>query len=200
MIKKLVLSTAIILMTTTASIAAPVVGEPAPAFKGMDTNGVQHELSDFLGKTVVLEWTNHECPYVKKHYDGGNMQALQKEATDSGVVWLSIASSAPGKQGHVDGATANHVMKEVGAHPTARIQDPSGTIGKLYEAKTTPHMFVINKEGVLAYAGAIDSDSSFKPDGIATATNYVREALNDLAEGKAVEVSSTQPYGCSVKY
>ncbi len=198
--KKLLLSTAVILMTTTAAIAAPVVGEPAPVFKGMDTNGVQHELSDFLGKTVVLEWTNHECPYVKKHYDGGNMQKLQKEATDDGVVWLSIASSAQGKQGQVDNATANHVMKEVGAHPTARIQDPSGAIGKLYEAKTTPHMFVIDAKGVLAYAGAIDDDSSFKPDGIATAKNYVRYALNSLKSGEPIETSSTQPYGCSVKY
>lgn len=198
--KKLLLSTAVILMTTTAAIAAPVVGEPAPIFKGMDTNGVQHELSDFLGKTVVLEWTNHECPYVKKHYDSGNMQKLQKEATDNGVVWLSIASSAQGKQGQVDNATANHVMKEVGAHPTARIQDPSGTIGKMYEAKTTPHMFVIDAKGVLAYSGAIDSDSSFKPNGIEMATNYVRDALHSIENGEAIAVPSTQPYGCSVKY
>ena len=187
-------------MASTSAFAAPVVGEMAPNFKGMDTNGVQHELSDFKGKTVVLEWTNHECPYVKKHYDGGNMQSVQKSATDDGVVWLSIASSASGKQGQVDNATANAVMKDVGSNATARIQDPSGTIGKLYDAKTTPHMFVVNAEGVLVYAGAIDNDSSFKPDGIATATNYVTDALSSIKAGEAIAVSSTQPYGCSVKY
>ncbi len=198
--RKLFLSTAVILMTTTAAIASPVIGEPAPAFKGMDTNGVQHELSDFKGKIVVLEWTNHECPYVKKHYDSGNMQSLQKEAVDMGVVWLSVASSAAGKQGQVDNATANHVMSEVGSNATARIQDPSGAIGHLYEAKTTPHMFVIDKEGTLAYAGAIDSDNSFKPSAIEGATNYVREAIHALEKGEGVTVPSTQPYGCSVKY
>lgn len=198
--RKLLLSTAVILMTTTSAFATPIVGEMAPDFKGMDTNGVQHELSDFKGQTVVLEWTNHDCPYVKKHYDSGNMQAIQKSAVDDGVVWLSIASSASGKQGQLDNATANAVMKEVGSNATARIQDPSGTIGKLYDAKTTPHMFVINPEGTLVYAGAIDSDSSFKPDGIKNATNYVSDALNSLKAGEAIEVSSTQSYGCSVKY
>jgi len=198
--RKLLLSTAVILMASTSVFAAPVVGEMAPNFKGMDTNGVQHELSDFLGKTVVLEWTNHDCPYVKKHYDGGNMQSIQKSATDDGVVWLSIVSSASGKQGQLDNATANAVMKDVGSNATARIQDPSGTIGKLYDAKTTPHMFVVDAEGALVYAGAIDSDSSFKPDGIPTATNYVTDALSSIKAGEPIEVSSTQPYGCSVKY
>ena len=198
--RKLFLSTAVILMASTSAFAAPVIGEPAPAFKGMDTNGVQHELSDFLGKTVVLEWTNHDCPYVKKHYDVGNMQQIQADATEDGVVWLSIASSAPGKQGQLDNATANAVMKDVGSNATARIQDPSGTIGKLYDAKTTPHMFVVDAEGILVYKGAIDSDSSFKSETIEGATNYVTAALSSIKAGEPIEVASTQPYGCSVKY
>lgn len=198
--KQLLLGGAVILWTSASAIAAPVVGEMAPNWTGTDTNGVVHNLSDFKGKTVVMEWTNHQCPYVKKHYDGGNMQSLQKDATNDGVVWVSIVSSAPGKQGHTDAATGNNVITEVGSNATARILDETGTIGKMYDAKTTPHMFVVNAEGILAYAGAIDSDSSFKPDGIPTATNYVRAALDNIAEGKPVEVSSTQPYGCSVKY
>ena len=183
-----------------AANAAPVVGEPAPQFTAVDTNGVEHSLSDFKGKNVVLEWSNHECPFVVKHYEPGNMQKVQKEATDNGAIWLTIVSSAEGKQGAVAADEANKIMEEVGAHSTARILDPSGEIGKLYEAKTTPHMFVINKEGVLAYAGAIDSDSGFKSESIAGATNYVTEALKALNAGTAIKVASTKPYGCSVKY
>jgi peroxiredoxin len=198
--KKLLLSTAVILMTTTAAIAAPVVGDPAPVWTATDTNGVEHTLPDFLGKTVVMEWTNHDCPYVKKHYDSNNMQSLQKEATDAGVVWVSVVSSAVGNQGYTTPEQANEVMSEVGSHETARLLDADATIGKLYDAKTTPHMFVINPEGVLAYAGAIDSDPSFKQGGIATATNYVKAAWEAVAKGEMPEVTSTQPYGCSVKY
>lgn len=198
--RKLLLSTAVILMTTTAAIAAPVVGEPAPIWTGTDTNGVEHTLSDFKGKTVVMEWTNHDCPYVKKHYESGNMQAIQKSATDDDVVWVSIVSSAEGKQGHVSNEEANQIMTDVGSNATAKIQDPSGEIGKMYDAKTTPHMFVVNAEGTLVYAGAIDSDPSFKQDGIASATNYVTAALSSIKAGEPIEVSSTQPYGCSVKY
>ena len=198
--KKLLLTTAIILMTGTAAIAAPVVGEPAPIFTGTDTNGVEHTLTDFKGKTVVLEWTNHECPYVLKHYESGNMQKLQSEAVADGVVWLSVASSAEGKQGNVTNEEANQIMSDVGSNATARIQDGSGEIGAMYDAKTTPHMFVINPDGVLVYEGAIDSDPSFKPEGIATATNYVKNAWMAVANGTEVEPTNTQPYGCSVKY
>lgn len=198
--KKLLLTTALVLCMSAPVMAAPVVGEAAPVFTGTDTNGVEHTLSDFKGKTVILEWTNHECPYVVKHYDSGNMQKLQKEATDAGAVWVSIVSSAEGKQGAVDAATANQIMVDKGANATAKILDPSGEIGKMYDAKTTPHMFVINPEGRLVYAGAIDSDPSFKAEGIATATNYVKAAWEAVAKGEPVEVSSTQPYGCSVKY
>lgn len=180
--------------------AAPVVGEPAPDFTAVDTNGVEHSLSDFKGKNVVLEWSNHECPFVVKHYEPGNMQKLQKEATDGGAIWLTIVSSAEGKQGNTTPEEANKIMEDVGANSTARLLDPTGAVGKLYDAKTTPHMFVIDKEGVLAYAGAIDSDSSFKQSSIATATNYVTAALKSLNAGEEIEVTSTKPYGCSVKY
>lgn len=180
--------------------ANPVVGESAPEFKAVDTNGVEHSLSDFRGKNVVLEWSNHECPFVVKHYDSGNMQKLQKEATDGGAIWLTIVSSAEGKQGAVSAEEANKLMEEAVTHSTVRILDPSGDIGKLYDAKTTPHMFVIDKEGILAYAGAIDSDSSFKASSIEGATNYVSEALKSLEAGTPIKMASTKPYGCSVKY
>ena len=180
--------------------AAAEVGQPAPNFTGVDTNGQSHQLSDFKGKTVVLEWSNHECPFVVKHYDSGNMQKLQKEATDNGVVWLTIVSSAEGKQGYTTPEEANKLIEEKGANATARILDASGEIGKMYDAKTTPHMYVIDAEGTLVYAGAIDSDSSFKQEAIEGATNYVTNALNALESGETIEVASTKPYGCGVKY
>jgi len=180
--------------------AAPEIGQMAPDFTATDTNGVEHTLSALKGKNVVLEWSNHECPFVKKHYDSGNMQKIQKEATDNGAIWITIVSSAEGKQGAVNAEEANKIMSEAGTHSTARILDPSGEIGKLYDAKTTPHMFVIDKEGKIAYMGAIDSDSSFKPEAIAGSTNYVMEALNALNAGENIKVASTQPYGCGVKY
>lgn len=180
--------------------AAVEIGKPAPEFTATDTKGVEHSLSDFKGKNVVLEWSNHECPFVVKHYGSGNMQKLQKEATDNGAIWLTIVSSAEGKQGNVTAAEANKIMEDVGAHSTARVLDSSGEIGKLYGAKTTPHMFIIDKDGVLVYEGAIDSDTSFKPESIEGATNYVREALKSLNAGTPIDVTSTQPYGCGVKY
>lgn len=180
--------------------AGVTVGEAAPDFTAVDTNGNEHSLSDFKGKNVVLEWSNHECPFVVKHYSVGNMQKLQKEATDEGTVWLTIVSSAEGKQGHVTADEANEIMKSKDTHSTARILDPSGEIGKLYDAKTTPHMFIVDKDGVLVYEGAIDSDSSFKSEAIEGATNYVAAALESLEAGEAIEVASTKPYGCSVKY
>lgn len=175
------------------------VGEKAPVFTATDSNGVEHTLSDFLGKTVVLEWTNHECPFVKKHYDSGNMQALQTEAGDD-VVWLSIVSSADGKQGHVTGEEANEQATLRNASPTAIILDASGTVGKAYNAKTTPHMFVIDKDGTLVYAGAIDDNTSANPADALTANNYVRAALNDLKAGESVKIAETKAYGCGVKY
>lgn len=187
-----------------ASAAAPaataVVDKTAPAFKLVDSTGKTRSLADFAGKTVVLEWTNHECPFVRKHYDSGNMQSQQRDATAKGVVWLSINSSAPGKQGHVDGATAEGIRNKAGAAPTAYLLDPDGTVGHTYGAKTTPHMYVIDPKGVLRYAGGIDSIPSADTNDIAKATQYVPQALAELAAGKPVSVKVSRPYGCSVKY
>ena len=180
--------------------SAVEVGKPAPAFTGTDTNGNTINLSDYAGKTVVLEWTNPKCPFVEKHYGSGNMQSLQKKYTAQDVVWLSINSSAEGKEGNMNAADANQVISEAGAAPTAYILDPTGEIGRLYDARTTPDMFVINGEGTLVYAGAIDSNDSFKPETIEGATNYVAAALDALAEGKPIETAQTKPYGCGVKY
>jgi len=186
--------------TATPAQAAVVVGQPAPDFTGTDTNGKAHKLSDFKGKVVVLEWTNPGCPFVVKHYDSGNMQKLQADATAKDVVWLSINSGAEGKEGHQTGEVGNAYIAEKGAKSTALIIDKTGEIGKLYDAKTTPHMFVIDKDGTLVYDGAIDSDDSFKPETIEGATNYVSAALAALESGTALEPSKTKPYGCSVKY
>lgn len=193
-------SALIVVAFSPAANAAVKNGEKAPDFTAIDTNGAEHTLSDYVGKNVVLEWSNHECPFVVKHYSVGNMQKTQKEATDNDTVWITIVSSAKGKQGSVTNAQANAVMEEVGTHSTARILDPSGELGRLYDAKTTPHMFVIDKEGKVAYAGAIDSDSSFRSSSIEGATNYVTAALKDINNGEAVKIASTKPYGCSIKY
>ncbi len=180
--------------------AAARVGEAAPAFSLADSNGKTHSLADYKGKTVVLEWTNHECPFVKKHYGPGNMQRQQADATAAGVVWLTINSSAAGKQGAVDGPAANAIMAEKGHKSTAYLLDPTGVVGKAYGAKTTPHMYIIDGEGIVRYAGAIDSNPSGDPADIPGATQYVVQALAELGAGKPVSVANTQPYGCSVKY
>ena len=182
------------------ALAAPKVGETAPAFTATDSKGKTVKLSDYAGKTVVLEWTNAECPFVKKHYSGGNMQATQKAAVAEGAVWLSVISSAAGKQGHVDGAKADALSAERGAAPSAVLLDAAGDLGRLYDAKTTPHLFVITGDGKLAYAGAIDNTPSADPADIASSTNYVKTALADLKAGKPVATSTSKPYGCSIKY
>jgi hypothetical protein len=184
-------------MTANARVS---VNQPAPDFTATDSNGKEHRLSDFKGKTVVLEWTNHDCPYVRKHYDSGNMQALQKAATGKGVVWLSVISSAPGKQGHVSGAQANTLTNSRNAAPTAVLLDESGDIGRLYGAKTTPHMYIVDAGGNLVYMGGIDNIPSTDTDDIARATNYVDATLNALSSGQPVKDAVTRPYGCSVKY
>ena len=183
-----------------SAYASVNVGQPAPDFTGVDSNGNQHTLSQYQGKTVVLEWTNHDCPYVKKHYNSGNMQKLQKQATTDGVVWLSIISSRPGKQGHVSGGKANDLTRSRNAAPTAVILDETSAIGRLYGAKTTPHMYIIDKTGQLVYMGGIDSIPSSDEADIAGAKNYVRAALDAMTAGKTIEDSITRPYGCSVKY
>lgn len=178
----------------------PRVGMPAPDFVGTDSYGKTVTLSELRGRTVVLEWSNHGCPFVGKHYRSGNMQALQKEAVGQGVVWLTILSSAPGTQGNVTAAEANELTRSRGASPTAVILDPSGTIGRAYDARTTPHMFVIDKTGTLVYMGGIDDKPTTDVADIATAKNYVRLALGAVAAGKPVQEAVTRPYGCSVKY
>lgn len=175
-------------------------GQPAPIFNTTATTGENIALDQFKGKTVVLEWTNAECPFVKKFYSIGKMQELQKTYTQRGVVWLTINSSAPGKQGHIDAAQANALTTEQGAAPTHKILDADGKIGRLYGAKTTPHMYVINAAGVLVYQGAIDNNDSSDSADVASAQNYVTAALDEVLGGKPVSVSSTRPYGCSVKY
>ena len=182
------------------ALAAATVGQPAPAFTATDSNGKTVSLAQFKGKTVVLEWTNADCPFVKKHYGSGNMQATQAAAAKQGVVWLTVNSSAPGKQGNVDGAKANAIVKSNGAAPSYYLLDPDGKIGKLYDAKTTPHMFVINPAGVIVYAGAIDSAPTADPADIKGATNYVTAALTAVKAGQPVATTTSKPYGCSVKY
>lgn len=180
--------------------AAAEIGKAAPEISAKDTNGNDFNLSDHKGKIVVLEWTNHACPFVVKHYDTNNMQSAQKKAREMGVEWISIVSSAEGRQGHVSAEEANKITAEAGASPTAKILDASGEIGKAYGAKTTPHMFVIDENGNLAYAGAIDDNSSPRASTVKGAKNYVLAAISDLQAGNAVETAQTAPYGCSVKY
>ena len=182
------------------ALQAGKVGEPAPAFASKDTKGIEHELGDFKGKWVVLEWHNEGCPYVKKHYGGQNMQRLQKEWTAKGVVWLTILSSASGQQGHMEPAQANAYFAKQNAAPSAILLDPSGEIGRLYDAKTTPHMFVINPDGVLVYNGAIDDKPTSEQADLATASNYVSAALTEGMAGKAVTTATSRPYGCGIKY
>jgi len=189
-----------LLIGAASAQAAVAVGAPAPDFSATSTQGAAVSLSGLKGKIVVLEWTNHQCPFVRKYYNKGHMQQLQKTATADGVVWISINSSAAGKEGHVDAARANALTTERAAAPTHVVLDEKGEIGRLYGAKTTPHMFVINPEGALVYMGAIDSKPTPNTDDIASATNYVTAALAALKAGRAVEPAATQPYGCSVKY
>lgn len=180
--------------------AEPVVDQPAPEFSGKTADGKTLPLHALRGKTVVLEWTNHQCPFVKKHYESGNIPRLQKDAAAQGVVWLQVISSAPGKEGYVDGPTAVKLNAERGAAPGNVLLDPEGTIGKLYGAQTSPHLFIINPEGVLVYKGGIDSIPSADQADIAKAENYVKSALGELAAGKKISKASTRPYGCTVKY
>jgi len=176
------------------------VGAAAPTFTLTSSNGPTISLADQRGKIVVLEWTNHDCPYVRKHYDTSNMQNLQKEAAGQGVVWLSVISSAPGTQGHVSARQANELTKTRNASPTAVLFDPTGTVGKAYGATNTPHMYVITKDGLLAYAGAIDDKPTSRRSDVETAQNYVRPALAAVAAGQPVKTPLTRAYGCTIKY
>jgi peroxiredoxin len=176
------------------------VGERAPDFTATDSNGKVHTLSEYADKYVVLEWTNRDCPYTQKHYKSGNMQRLQSEWTARGVIWLTVASSAPGKQGYVTANEENAYLKQAGAAPTAVLLDPTGTLGHLYDAKTTPDMFVISPQGVLIYEGAIDDRATTDVSDVTGAKNYVSLALEEAMAGKPVSTPATRSYGCSVKY
>jgi hypothetical protein len=180
--------------------AAQVLGQPAPNFTLADSNGRSVSLSDFRGRTVVLEWNNPECPFVRKHYGSGNMQRTQAAAARDNVVWLSINSGAPGNQGHMSGAEANAFVARSGARPAAYLLDPGGQVGRSYDARTTPHMYIVNPAGTLVYAGAIDDRPTANPEDINGARNHVLAALAELRAGRAVSVPTSRPYGCSVKY
>jgi peroxiredoxin len=176
------------------------VGAPAPEFKATDSQGKTEALGQFHGKYVVLEWHNQGCPYTRKHYVSGNMQALQKEWTAKGVAWFTVISSAPGQQGYVTPAQENDYVARMHAAPTAVLLDTFGTVGRLYNAKTTPEMFVIDPSGKLIYSGAIDDRPTPDPDDVRGAHNYVSDALTEAMAGKPVATTYTRPYGCSVKY
>jgi peroxiredoxin len=180
--------------------AKPETGQTAPAFTATDTHGKAVSLADLKGKTVVLEWSNHGCPFVQRHYGAGNMQKLQAEAARDGVIWLTIISSAPGRQGHVSPSEANELSASRKALPAHVILDPEGEIGRLYQARTTPHMFVIDPEGRVAYMGGIDDQPHASRSETEKATNYVRLALNAMKKSETVAITVTRPYGCSVKY
>jgi len=190
----------LVVMALSILALAVRVGEPAPNFTATDSNGKPHTLSSYRGKFVVLEWHNQGCPYTKKHYESGNMERLQKEWTQKGVVWFTVISSAPGTQGYVTAEQENDYMRRMNAAPTAALLDPTGDLGHLYDAKTTPHMFIISPDGVLIYDGAIDDKPTPDPADIATSRNYVSLALTEAMSGKPVDTPTSRPYGCSVKY
>lgn len=179
---------------------AAKVGASAPAFQAVDADGKTRNLSEFAGKTVILEWTNHECPYVRKHYSSATMQTLQKDMAKEGVVWLSVISSPPGEQGYVDGARAKELTVQRDAAPAGILLDPKSQVARAYGAQTTPHMYIIDPKGTLAYMGAIDDRPSSAASSLKGAKSYVRQAIAELKAGKPVSEASTKAYGCVVKY
>jgi AhpC/TSA family len=188
------------LVATRAAWAQAVVGQPAPAFSAADTSGKAVSLADFKGKTVVLEWVNPGCPFVVKHYGSGNMQGTQREATGKGVVWLAVNSTSADHGDYKAPAALAQWMQGQKAAASATLMDADGKVGRAYGARTTPHLYIVNPQGTLVYAGAIDSKPTANPADIASATNHVKAALAESLAGKAVTVASTRPYGCSVKY
>ena len=205
----LTLTGASVLVTSAASVlvrprpslaAAAKVGEPAPDFTAPSTTGSPVSLGSYKGKIVVLEWTNHECPYVRKHYETGNMQTLQREATSQGVIWLTLISSAKGEQGYVTAAQADELTRSRKASPTAVLLDEPGVVGRIYGATNTPHMYVVDRTGMLVYAGAIDDRPTTRRADVPGANNYVRAALDAVAASQPVKTPITRAYGCTVKY
>lgn len=176
------------------------IGQAAPAFSLPDTKGVEHSLSQYAGKYVVLEWLNYDCPYVKKHYSSGNIPGQQQKWRDKGVVWLAIVSSAPGTQGYFEPAQMDARTASDGSKASAVLLDPSGKVGRAYDARTTPHMYVIDPQGVLRYMGGIDDKPTARVEDLASATQLADKALEELFAGRAVSTSTSRPYGCSVKY
>ena len=191
---------AAVAVTSSPVLAAPVPGQPAPAFRGVDTSGKPVSLADFRGKTVVLEWNNPNCPFVQKHYTSGNMQSLQQKNTAAGVVWLAINSTTESHSDYMAPVKLAAWFGEQKSTPTAIMMDPKGEIGRAYGAKVTPHMYVIDAKGTLVYAGAIDDKRSANPADVKTATNHVAAALGEVAAGKSVTTSTTTAYGCTIKY
>jgi len=184
-----------------SALAAPQIGQPAPDFRVVDSAGVEHSLADFAGRKVILEWTNHDCPFVVKHYSSDNMQNQQRMArNDHDAVWLSVISSRPGAQGHVSPEQADELTTSRGAAPAAVLLDESGEMGRAYDARVTPHMYIIDEEGMLQYMGGIDSNPSSNPADIPDAKQYVVAALGEMAAGGPVTDSVTRPYGCTIKY
>ena len=183
-----------------AQSASPTIGAPAPEFTLPDTYGNDHSLADYRGEWVVLEWLNYGCPYVKKHYNSQNMQDLQAKYGDRGVKWLAIVSSAPGKQGYYEPDEMNEMSEKKGQRALAVLLDPEGTVGRMYNAQTTPQMVIIDPEGTLLYNGAIDDKPSSRPASLEGAHNYLAAGLNEAMAGQPVSVPTTKPYGCSVKY
>ena len=190
----------LIAMLIGSAAAAAQIGQPAPDFTAVDSKGNTVQLSAFRGKTVVLEWTNADCPYTRKHYASGNMQSVQGLAQKDGIVWLTVISSAPGKQGYVNGAQADFLTESRKAAPTAVLLDPAGAVAHLYAAKTTPHMYVVDKNGVLQYMGGMDSIATAAESDIARAEPDLKEAMLAVAQGNPAPHPETKPYGCSIKY
>jgi len=194
------IAAAVVAFAAVPALAAPTVGQPAPAFQVKDASGQTRSLDQFRGKPVVLEWTNSGCPYVEHAYDSGVMPALQRQAAKDGVVWLTVVSSAPGKQGYMEPAGVPAWKAQTKADPAHVLLDSAGKVGRAYEAKTTPHMYIVDPRGTLIYMGGLDDKPSTKPEDAKTAHNYVRAALDDLKAGKPVQDAVTRPYGCAVKY
>jgi len=184
------------------SLAAVQVNQTAPNFILTDSWGKEINLSSFKDRVVILEWTNHECPFVKKHYSTRNMQGTQEVANEERVVWFSIVSSAPGTQGHVSGKEANVLTVKRGASPSNVLLDPEGDVGRMYGAKTTPHMYIIDQTGILKYQGAIDDAGGrgFASKDLAKATNFIKKALEEMKTDVPISSNTTKPYGCSIKY
>jgi peroxiredoxin len=200
MLRLTLLASSAAFLAAGAALAGPKIDAPAPAFSGLASNGETVSLDRFKGETIVLEWTNDGCPFVRKHYETGNMQKTQKVANEAGVVWITVISSAPGKQGHADAHRANLLTEERGAEPDFVLLDEKGLVGMAYGAKATPQMALIDKTGALRYAGAIDDRPTTAHASVEGATNFLLAALNSVDAGQTVAIKETKPYGCSVKY